>query len=974
MRFVVNLIGDAAHGQLAASGFEERPFLPGGEQNMYELAFAAAALGHEVELRGFIEPRAFERMRAGSGAQPTVELAARRPTGDDLVVVPEGWQDPLEYARLLLSPARLAMFLLAAPGLFGWPFTDGDWRRPDPLTVDVTAVARPRDFQAIDATGFRLLTHSPGLAAAAQDADVSCALIGIGRPSMPAAPAARPRPVDVVALGANRWRPLAERVIAELDGLTVELIEESPNDEILRRFSQAKILLWPSRIEGHATIPWEARSTGCVPVALSSNRFAIGLDESSGAIAVDDLAELAPTIRGLIDDPHRLAQLSARAKTRSREEVDWTRYLERVAEFLSGVTVDDPSAAARGSMGARLAEVDARSDARLIELGAELGAELGRVTSDRDEKADRAAALATHLDDVVADRQAIVWEREYFREQVTTLRGQLTSLQERRAVRAMFRLDGLRADLRGRVESRQGRAEQQPEPWEAYLTSVEPALAAEIRVHRFAQAPIIGDPKTPAMPLAAWIDGDDPAAGRTIAALEDSTVAPAEILRGTFIEALRASRYQRVVLIRAGDVLAPLALERLGQAATLAADAWVITCDEDVLGPDDERIRPHFRPGPSPDRWLACDDSGDLLTVSRDAALNAAALVDGLSDWRHALALELAGAQSAHHAHVPLLLVHRDANRDPTPRNAAATVQAALSRWEPDATVHEVGTGRRIVRPLRGNPNVQVIVCFRDHPELTERCIESVLEQTRHQPIGLTLVDNGSTRPATATLLARLAADPRVTVHRDDRPFNFAVLNNDAVGDAELLVFLNNDTIVTDPDWIDALAQEAQRPQIGAVGPMLRYADGNVQQAGAALGLHGYAGHPFAGLAPEELTPFGRAAEGTRNWLAVTAACMMVERTKFEEVGGFDDRFVVAGNDVDLCLRLTAAGYRSLCVPWATVVHDESRSRGAHIDPGDFAASERSYGLFRTVGDPFYNPSLSLALTDCSVRTPGETF
>ena len=134
--------------------------------------------------------------------------------------------------------------------------------------------------------------------------------------------------------------------------------------------------------------------------------------------------------------------------------------------------------------------------------------------------------------------------------------------------------------------------------------------------------------------------------------------------------------------------------------------------------------------------------------------------------------------------------------------------------------------------------------------------------------------------------------------------------------------------------------------------------------------MHGYAGHPFAGLAPHASTPFGRADGGTRNWLAVTAACLAVERRKFEAVGGFDERFVVAGNDVDLCLALTRAGHRSLCVPHAVLIHDESRSRGSYVDPGDFVCSEASYGDFRTVGDPFYNPNLTLAATDCSVRLP----
>jgi O-antigen biosynthesis protein len=145
-----------------------------------------------------------------------------------------------------------------------------------------------------------------------------------------------------------------------------------------------------------------------------------------------------------------------------------------------------------------------------------------------------------------------------------------------------------------------------------------------------------------------------------------------------------------------------------------------------------------------------------------------------------------------------------------------------------------------------------------------------------------------------------------------------------------------------------------------------------VQHAGAALGMHQYAGHPFAGLNPEARTPFGSALDGTRNWLAVTAACMLVERHKFESVGRFDETFVIAGNDVDLCLRLTAAGHRSLCVPHVRLVHDESRTRGAHIDPADFEQSRASYGAFRTIGDPFYNPGLTLVRTDCGLRGPDE--
>ena len=218
-------------------------------------------------------------------------------------------------------------------------------------------------------------------------------------------------------------------------------------------------------------------------------------------------------------------------------------------------------------------------------------------------------------------------------------------------------------------------------------------------------------------------------------------------------------------------------------------------------------------------------------------------------------------------------------------------------------------------------------------------------------------------------MLAALADDARVRVRPDDRPFNFAALNNAAAAasEADMLLFFNNDTEIIDSGWLQAMLEEAQRLEVGAVAPLLLFDDDTVQHAGAALGLHGYAGHPFAGLAPGAETPFGRADGGTRNWLAVTAACMLVARSKFEAVGGFHESFVVAGNDVDLCLRLTEAGHRSLCVPHVRVRHHESRSRGVHIDPGDFVASQRSYGAFRTVG-VLLQPESDSPITDCCVE------
>ena len=186
------------------------------------------------------------------------------------------------------------------------------------------------------------------------------------------------------------------------------------------------------------------------------------------------------------------------------------------------------------------------------------------------------------------------------------------------------------------------------------------------------------------------------------------------------------------------------------------------------------------------------------------------------------------------------------------------------------------------------------------------------------------------------------------------------------------MVLLNNDTEVQTADWVQELAAHALREEVGAVAPLLTYPDGRVQHAGAALGLYGYAGHPFAGLAPDRRTAFGAAADGPRNWLAVSAACLMVERRKLVTVGGFDESFAVGGNDVDLCLRLTDAGHRSLCLPHVRLEPPSVCIARPRRDTGELPALARALRRVPPVGDPFYDPDLTLAATDCSLRSPGR--
>jgi hypothetical protein len=441
-RIVVTAVGDADHGKLAQSRFVERTFLPGGEHNLYEFAFAATTLGYDVELRGWLDRRAFDQLAEAVGAQPRTQMSARKPEADDLVLVPEGWREPLDYARLLLSPASVVVYVLAAPGLFGWPFVADPWEQPDPLTVPLDALARPEHFQGMAAVGFRLVTHSPGIAAAAQAAGVQCGFVGTGRAGWESPPEIE-KTVDAAALLDSRWAPLAERVLDTLDGLTIDRIETVGNAEMLTRLARARTLVWPSRIEGHATIPWEARSAGCVPVALGSNRFAVGLDEEHGALVVDEVDEIAPALRELLADAGRWSELSRRGRDTAPAEVAWDRYVERVRAFLEGLDAPDASRAPFAGLGSAL---DARleREAREYQSRREELVVAGRDLTEAMHNQERMVAEIEHWR-AVSERTAK--ENEELHAEVDPLRAEqerlareLRGLMSRRSVKAALRV------------------------------------------------------------------------------------------------------------------------------------------------------------------------------------------------------------------------------------------------------------------------------------------------------------------------------------------------------------------------------------------------------------------------------------------------------------------------------------------------------------------------------------------------------
>jgi GT2 family glycosyltransferase len=215
-------------------------------------------------------------------------------------------------------------------------------------------------------------------------------------------------------------------------------------------------------------------------------------------------------------------------------------------------------------------------------------------------------------------------------------------------------------------------------------------------------------------------------------------------------------------------------------------------------------------------------------------------------------------------------------------------------------------------------------------------------------------------------------------VLRYDGPFNFSAINNHGVRAArgDIVGLLNNDLEVIDGGWLDEMASHAVRPEIGCVGAMLYYPNDTIQHAGVVLGLGGVAGHAFREFPRGTEGKFNR-ARLVQNYSSVTAACLLVRKAVYEQVGGLDaDELAVAFNDIDFCLKVRAAGYRNVWTPFAELYHHESASRGADDTPEKAERFQREVEtMLRRWGsvlqhDPAYNPNLTLEFTDFSLASP----
>lgn len=417
-----------------------------------------------------------------------------------------------------------------------------------------------------------------------------------------------------------------------------------------------------------------------------------------------------------------------------------------------------------------------------------------------------------------------------------------------------------------------------------------------------------------------------------------------------------------VVPLQVGDRLSSAALFRFAEAARSQPDASILYGDEDVLEAAGRR-RPWFKPRWNEELFYALD----YLSGSAAIRTPLARKIMRKSPPRDISSFMFRSVEAAMGSitHVPHIVRHANPTKLQEGDRIALVEQQLAARGASSAA-GPFGTVK-VQWPLpRRLPLVSVIIATRDKVDLLRPCVESVLELTDYPNFEVVIVDNGSVEKPTLTFLAEIDRHPKVRVLPFAQPFNFSAINNFAVQHARgsFLCLLNNDTEVIGRAWLTEMMRYAVRPEIGAVGAKLLYDDGSIQHAGIVIGIGAAAGHAHRFL-PAERPGYFRLAHVAHYVSAVTAACLVIDRSKFEAVDGFDEEFAVAFNDVDFCLKVEAAGWRNVYVPHAVLLHHESKSRGKDHAPENVERFRRELAMLKKrwntedYNDPVLNPNLS---------------
>ncbi|WKY44799.1 glycosyltransferase family 2 protein [Eubacteriaceae bacterium ES2] len=428
------------------------------------------------------------------------------------------------------------------------------------------------------------------------------------------------------------------------------------------------------------------------------------------------------------------------------------------------------------------------------------------------------------------------------------------------------------------------------------------------------------------------------------------------------------------------DTLADFALYEVVKLLNEHPEADLIYSDEDKLSEENERSQPFFKTDWAPDILLATNyicHFGVYRKTIIDEIGGFRKGYEGAQDYDLVLRFT---EKTKRIFHIQKILYHWRMIGNSTAVNPDSkgyafeagkkALEDALERRDIEGVVsHGAFPGvYHIEYALKDDGLVSIIIPTRDNASDLKVCLDSIFEKTDYKNFEIIIADNGSEKEETFELFEKMQNEhpDQVKVERLDMPFNFSRINNLAVeaSKGKYLLFLNNDIKVITQGWIGKMVSMAQQDRIGAVGAKLYYPDNTIQHAGVLLGMGGVAGHGHCGYPRGDYGYFGKLVINN-NYSAVTAACMMVKRSDFEAVGGFEEKLEVAFNDVDFCLKLYSKGKFNVWMSDVELYHYESKSRGAEDTYLKYKRFNREIGYMKkhwleyVKNDPFYNRNLT---------------
>lgn len=456
--------------------------------------------------------------------------------------------------------------------------------------------------------------------------------------------------------------------------------------------------------------------------------------------------------------------------------------------------------------------------------------------------------------------------------------------------------------------------------------------------------------------------------------------------------AIQAADGDFIVFADHDDTLTAHALFECAKALNENRNLEILYSDEDKMTMDGHKFfQYHFKPDFNIDLLCTVNYICHLFVAKRELIARVGVLrpeFDGAQDYDFIFrCVEDAGAEKIHH--ISKILYHWRCHEDSTSENPESklyafdagqrAVQAHFDRIGVKAEVYKgeyLGLYRtRYIRAY--DPLVSIIIPNKDHIDDLKRCIDAIDKNSTYKNYEYIIVENNSENPETFAFYQQLeAVNSKVHVIYWKGLFNYSAINNygESYAKGEYLLLLNNDTEIINPDCLEELLGYCMREDVGAVGARLYYEDDTIQHAGVVVGFGGIAGHCFV-QQKRGFTGYCHRIICAQDYSAVTAACMMVKRKAFKEVGGLSEELQVAFNDIDFCMKLRQAGYLIVYNPYAELYHYESKSRGLEDTPEKVARFNREIETFAKKwpdilrdGDPYYNPNLTLESQDFSLK------